>query len=71
MEKAGKATISCTVTVKGTLTACAVSSEDPPGWDFGQASLKLEHLFRLKPQLVNGKAVEARITIPIRWQLGD
>jgi protein TonB len=71
MEKPGKATMRCTVTVKGTLSNCVITSEDPPNWDFGAQSLKLAHLFKMKPQLVNGKAVEAVITIPIRWQLGD
>jgi protein TonB len=71
MEKAGKATIRCAVTVKGTLTGCVVVSEDPPSWDFGQQSLKLAHLFKVRPAMVDGKPVEASITIPIRWQLAD
>jgi len=71
MEKGGKATMRCKVTVKGTLTECEITSQDPPDYDFGNASLKLAHLFKMKPQLVNGKPVEAIITIPIRWQLAE
>jgi protein TonB len=73
MEKGGKASIHCVVTVKGTLTGCTVvpGSEDPPGWDFGQQSLKLAHLFKVRPATVNGKPVEASITVPIRWELAD
>jgi len=71
MEKGGKATMRCTVTVKGTLTDCHIISVDPPNWDFETQTLKLAKLFKMKPQLVNGKPVEAIVNIPIRWQLGD
>jgi protein TonB len=71
MEKEGHASIRCKVTVKGTLTDCAVVSQSPDGYDFGTQSLKLAHLFRMKPQMEDGKPVEASITVPISWKLGN
>jgi protein TonB len=40
MEVSGKATISCTVTAKGTLESCSVVSENPADMGFGDAALK-------------------------------
>ena len=70
-EIGGRVVLSCTVTESGSLTACSVQSEDPPGQGFGQASLRLTSRFRMRPQTRDGAPVGgARVTIPITWQLG-
>ena len=70
-EIGGRVVLSCTVTESGSLSACSVQSEDPPGQGFGQASLRLTSRFRMRPQTRDGAPVGgARVTIPITWQLG-
>jgi protein TonB len=66
----GKVLMRCQVTVKGTLTACAVVSETPPRQGFGAAAQHLTPYFRMNPETVDGKPVEgAEVTIPIRFSL--
>lgn len=65
----GRATISCQVSVEGTLQRCAVVAESPVGVGFGQAALELAPQFRMKPQLVNGRPVGGATTrFPIVFQ---
>ncbi len=62
----GKATISCTVNVSGTLQGCAVVAEHPPGSGFGQAAVMLAGSFKMKPRMVDGKPeAGATVRIPI------
>lgn len=66
----GRATIQCRVTAKGAVTDCSVIAEDPMGYAFGDAALKLSKLFKMKPKLQDGQAVEgATVKIPIAFQL--
>jgi protein TonB len=67
----GRATLSCTVTTRGTLTNCQVVSESPAGAGFGRASQQIANRFRMRPQTVNGQPVEASTRFPIVWQLGE
>ncbi len=42
----GTAMVNCVIAPQGALDDCRVVSEDPPGWGFGEASLKVAKLFR-------------------------
>jgi len=69
LEKTGGASIQCTVTTSGSLSGCRVLSETPAGFGFGEATLKVARLFRMKPAMQGGQAVQGIVTIPLVWQL--
>jgi len=69
-EMEGRVVLDCTVNASSRLD-CSVVSEDPPGFGFGEASLRAATRFRLAPMLEDGRPVDgARIRIPMRWRLG-
>ena len=66
----GRAVMQCKVNAQGRLEDCAVLSEDPVGWDFGDAELKLAPFFRMTAKTPDGKSVAgASVTIPMRFTL--
>ncbi len=73
LEKTGSAVISCKVTAKGTLSSCNVLSEDPSGYGFGDAAVKLAIAgFQMKPQTQDGTPVEGGTwTTKISFRLAD
>ena len=67
----GHTTMRCIVDVSGHLRDCKITSESPAGRGFGAATLKVAHLFKVKPAMRDGHPVEAAITIPLRWDSDD
>lgn len=69
--RGGRVVLDCVVRADGRVQ-CSVASEDPPGFGFGEASLRASRLFRMSPQLEDGKPSEGgRVRVPITWQLAD
>ena len=68
--KAGRAVITCQVTIDGFLERCTVLSENPEGYGFGAAALQLTPQFKMSPMMRGGKAVPGgEVTIPINWDM--
>ena len=49
LNLSGHATLKCMATAEGRVLDCAVASEDPAGWGFGQGALKLAPTINLGP----------------------
>ncbi|MGH6912050.1 MAG: TonB family protein [Phenylobacterium sp.] len=64
---AGQAVIDCGVAIDGNLYDCALSSETPVNYEFGQAALQLAPLFNLEPRTKDGKPVRYAVSIPIKF----
>jgi protein TonB len=70
MSIEGSATISCTVNARGTLENCSVTAETPAEAGFGDATLKLSKLFKMRPMSKDGAPVDGgTVRIPVRWVL--
>lgn len=65
----GRVVLDCTVAATGRLS-CAVGSEDPTGWGFGEASLRAAQQFRVAPATADGRPTSGgRLRVPMSWQL--
>ena len=70
MSVEGRATLSCSVTSKGTLADCSVVSEEPADQDFGSAAMRMAKLFKMKPQALDGSPVDGgTVRIPLSFRL--
>ena len=70
LETEGRATLSCTVSAKGTLGNCSILSEDPNDMGFGDAAMKLSKLFKMRPMSKDGQPVDGgSVRIPLRFTL--
>lgn len=68
----GKATLTCKVTAVGAVRDCAVVSETPSEYGFGSAALSVTKHFKMKPQTVDGQAVDgASVRIPMSFNLAE
>ena len=64
----GSATIECRVNDVGLVGHCKVLSEDPPHHGFGRWALDIAHLFKMKPETIDGKTVSgAVVRIPVHF----
>lgn len=58
----------CRVVADGRMNACVILTEEPPGYGFREAALKLAPKFRLHPALPDGTPVKGgTIKIPLRF----
>jgi protein TonB len=72
LEKTGTASIHCSVNARGGLVNCSIVSENPEGYGFGDAAIKMSHIFKLKPATSDGVPVDGgTITIPLRFTLAE
>lgn len=70
-EVEGRATIDCIVGADGRLS-CTVTSEDPPGYGFGEATLRISRFFRIAPATRDGVPTSGgRFRTTVRWQRPD
>jgi len=66
----GSATLNCVVEAAGTVRDCAVISETPTGWGFGEAAVKLSRFFRMKPETSDGMPVDgAKVMVPLSFRM--
>jgi periplasmic protein TonB len=64
----GEAVLDCLVSTAGALR-CAVVSETPASWGFGEAALRIAHDHRMAPASRNGEPVEGRYRMRVPFQL--
>jgi periplasmic protein TonB len=65
----GQVQLDCLVSANGRLS-CTVIEETPTGKGFGRAALDAARLFKIAPQLKDGRASEGgRISIPINFHM--
>jgi protein TonB len=61
--------LDCVVGADGRI-GCSVTSEDPSGWGFGEAAIRISRHFRMSPRLVDGSPTEGgRVRVPINFRL--
>lgn len=64
----GSASLTCSVSAAGSLSNCAVTSENPSNRRFGSAALGLTRYFRMQPGAVDGQAIDgARVSFSVRF----
>lgn len=64
----GRVVLNCAVDVRGAL-ACAVASETPANWGFGEAALRISRDYRMVPAVQDGRPVEARYRMVVPFEL--
>lgn len=69
-EKEGRVMLNCIVNADGAIS-CAVGSETPEGWGFGEAAIQIAKSFRMAPKTINGEPTSGgTINVPIAFRLG-
>jgi TonB family protein len=67
---AGHVDLRCLVAASGHLTNCAVESEAPPGYGFGDAALGISQLMEFKPATRDGVPIDGgMVRIPVAFKL--
>jgi protein TonB len=67
----GQAVVQCDVLADGNLDHCLVVAEQPQGLGFGEASVQMAGLFKMRPVTADGASVDgAQVLIPLNWNLG-
>ncbi len=66
----GRVTLDCLVAADGRIS-CSVTSEDPSGWGFGDAAIRISRSFRMAPATRDGAPTSGgRVRVPISFRLG-
>ncbi len=69
-EREGRVVLDCVVNASGRIS-CSVASEDPTGWGFGPAALRISRSFRMAPATSDGSPTDGgRVRVPIAFRLG-
>ena len=69
-EREGRVVLDCVVASDGRIN-CSVSQEDPPGWGFGEAAVRIARSFRMSPRTEDGRPTDGgRVRVPITFRLG-
>jgi TonB family protein len=63
--KEGTVVLDCVLREDGAISRCAVTSENPPGFEFGAAALKLAPFF--KWEIVPG-AARNHVKVPVNFK---
>lgn len=69
MEVNGKVVLTCARIVDRRPDGCAVMSEEPLEYGFGEAALKMSRFFRLSPETINGVQTDEATTIPVSFKV--
>jgi TonB family protein len=65
----GRVMIACTVETDGRLSGCRIEDEDPEGYRFGAAALRMAGYFKMRPKTEAGRPVGGgTVFIPIRFR---
>ena len=64
---AGRATVECEITAGGVLDHCLVQDEDPAGYGFGDAAIKLVFDYHVRPDAEGRFAVGRRVGVPVEF----
>lgn len=68
-EQEGRVVLDCIVSADGRIS-CTVVSEDPSGWGFGEAAIRISRNFRAAAQTSDGRATTGgRTRVPITFRL--
>lgn len=67
----GRAELQCVAEPNGSVDRCSPVNETPPGLGFAAAAAKLAPFFKMRPATVDGRAIENRVNIPIRFMMAD
>jgi protein TonB len=67
----GSATVRCTVQANGRPTGCQVVSEEPSGYGFGRAAVRVVERGQLSPRTVDGAAQNATFVATIRFPIAS
>ena len=66
--KVGRVELHCIAGPDGILTACTAKQEEPVGWGFAEAAVKLSSMYRVPPPTPDRKSVDGyRVVIPISF----
>jgi hypothetical protein len=69
MEKSGRAVMKCQLGADGFLTGCQITLEEPAGYGFAEATLKLAPMFQMGRSPPRPLEPGGTVTVPMTWAL--